>query len=266
MIKSTKTRYSDNFSYYDTDEIIGRSLDLYGEYSQFELEFLLAMLNKNSVVYDIGANIGYHTTAFASVAKKVYAFEPHPKTYELLEKNTKGLDHVYIGKYAVSNKNATCCITDYDPETTGNFGAVSVVNDYDSVEATAISLDTAELDLPDLIKIDVEGHELQVLQGCEKIIQQKCPVIFYEAHESDQLREIYEFLEPLGYRLYWAQINNYNPDNFAGHTENVFGTSGLMSIVAWPKTLTELPLMPVAGPGDNDVSKFYTKEMKSDEF
>ena len=70
MIKSTKTRYSKNFSYYSTDEMIGRSLELYGEYSQSELEFLLSMLNENSVVYDVGANIGYHTTAFASVAKK----------------------------------------------------------------------------------------------------------------------------------------------------------------------------------------------------
>ena len=266
MIKSTKTRYSDNFSYYDTDEMIGSSLDLYGEYSQFELEFLLSMLNKNSVVYDVGANIGYHTTAFASVAKKVYAFEPHPKNYALLEQNTKNLDHVYIGKYAVSNSNTTCYITDYNPEITGNFGMVKVTNDFSGIETTAIALDTAGLDLPDMIKIDVEGSELQVLQGCKTIIQQKCPVIFYEAHESNQLREIYEFLEPLGYRFYWAQINNYNPNNFAGNTKNVFGTSGLMSIIAWPKTLTELPLTPVAGPDDNDVSRFYTKELTSDEF
>jgi FkbM family methyltransferase len=265
MIKSTKTRYSNSFSYYDTDEMIGRSLDLYGEYSQFELEFLLAMLNKDSVVYDVGANIGYHTTAFASVAKKVYAFEPHPKNYALLEQNTRDLDHVYIGKYAVSNSNTTCYITDFDPETAGNFGMVKVVDDFSGIETTAITLDTAGLDLPDMIKIDVEGSELQVLQGCEKIIQQKCPVIFYEAHESDQLREIYEFLEPMGYRLYWAQINNYNPNNFVGNAENVFGTSALMSIVAWPKALSELPLMPVSGP-DDTVSRFYAKEVTSDEF
>jgi hypothetical protein len=58
------------------------------------------------------------------VAKKVYAFEPHPKNYALLEQNTRGLDHVYIGKYAVSNSNDTCYITDFDPETAGNFGMV----------------------------------------------------------------------------------------------------------------------------------------------
>ena len=265
MIKSTKTRYSNNFSYYSTDEMIGRSLELYGEYSQSELEFLLSMLNENSVVYDVGANIGYHTTAFASVAKKVYAFEPHPKNYALLEQNTKDLDHVYIGKYAVSNSNTTCYISDYNPEQPGNFGMVKVINDASGIETTAITLDTAGLDLPDMIKIDVEGSELQVLQGCKQIIQQKCPVIFYEAIETSQLREIYEFLEPLGYRFYWAQINNYNPNNFAGNTENVFGTSALMSIIAWPKALTELPLTPVLGP-DDDVSRFYTKELTSDEF
>ena len=142
---------------------------------------------------------------------------------------------------------------------------VKVINDAGGIETTAITLDTAGLDLPDMIKIDVEGSELQVLQGCKQIIQQKCPVIFYEAVETSQLREIYEFLEPLGYRFYWAQVNNYNPNNFAGNTENVFGMSGLMSIIAWPKTLMELPLTPVLGP-DDDVSRFYSKELKSDEF
>lgn len=266
MIKSTKTRYSNNFSYYSTDTIIGRSLELYGEYSQSELEFLLAMLNQNSVVYDVGANIGYHTTAFASVAKKVYAFEPHPANYALLEQNTKDLDHVHIGKYAVGHSNTTCYITDYDPEQPGNFGMVKVTDDESGIHTTAIALDTAGLDLPDMIKIDVEGSELQVLHGCKNIIQQKCPVIFYEAVESSQLREIYEFLQPQGYRFYWAQINNYNANNFASNSNNVFGTSGLMSIIAWPKTLTELDLTPVSGPDDNDVSRFYTKQLTSDEF
>tara|TARA_R110000868_G_scaffold123882_3_gene327768 strand:- start:278 stop:1063 length:786 start_codon:yes stop_codon:yes gene_type:complete len=256
VIKSTKTRYSNDFSFYETDQMIGHSLANYGEYSQVEIEFLLSMLNKDSVVYDIGANIGYHTTAFASVAKKVYAFEPHPKNYEMLEKNTKDLDHVYIGKYAVSNKRYTCYISDYDPKKLGNFGAVTLIDDATGIKTDAIDLDTAGLDLPDLIKIDVEGAELQVLQGCQEIIKLKKPVIYYEAHESKNLKEIYQLLEPHGYRFYWCQVNNYNPDNFTKNTNNIFLNSGLISVIAWPKGLADLSLTQVEGPDDTP-GRFY---------
>ena len=63
MIQSTKTRYVDKFYYYDTDNIIGRSLAFYGEYAQPEIDFLLQLINQKSVVYDIGSNIGYHAAA-----------------------------------------------------------------------------------------------------------------------------------------------------------------------------------------------------------
>jgi FkbM family methyltransferase len=256
MIKSTKTRYNNKFYYHNNDEMIGRSIDLYGEYAQVEVDFLLSFLNKDCVVYDIGANIGYHTTAFASLARKVYAFEPHPKNYALLEQNTEDFSNVYIGNYAVSNSRSVCYINDYDPQVAGNFGAVSVVDYPTSIEAVAIDLDTAGLDLPDFIKIDVEGYELQVLEGCRQIIEHRCPVVYYEAHESKDLKEIYELLSPDRYRFYWAQVNNYNPNNFAKNDNNVFGGTALMSILAWPKTLAELSMTPVEGPNDT-AGRFY---------
>jgi hypothetical protein len=63
-------------------------------------------------------------------------------------------------------------------------------------------------------------------------------------------------LEPLGYRFYWVQVNNYNPDNFAGNKENIFGQSGLMSILAWPGHYDPLPLDPVQGEHDRP-QRFY---------
>lgn len=236
--------------------MIGASLFHYGEYGQREIDFILNFLTHNSVVYDVGANIGYHTTAFASKARRVYAFEPHPGNYALLEKNTEDFDNVFLGQYAVSNRRTTCYISDYDPDQISNFGAVSIVKDTTGIPVTAVDLDTAGLELPDFIKIDAEGHELQVLQGCEKIIQQHCPVVYYEAHESPDLKEIYLLLSEDRYRFYWAQVNNYNPDNFANNTNNIFGNSALMSIVAWPRDLGGLSLTPVLGP-DDTANRFY---------
>lgn len=256
MIKFTQTRYCEKFWYHDTDLMIGSSLDYYGEYSQREIDFILSFLTHNSVVYDVGANIGYHTTAFATRARRVYAFEPHPGNYALLEKNTEEFDNVFLGQYAVSDRRTTCYISDYDPDQTSNFGAVSIVNDPAGIQVTAVDLDTAGLDAPDFIKIDVEGHELQVLQGCERIIQQHCPVVYYEAHESRDLKEIYLLLSEDRYRFYWAQVDNYNPNNFAGNHNNIFGGTALMSILAWPRRMDELPMTPVLGP-DDTANRFY---------
>jgi FkbM family methyltransferase len=236
--------------------MIGTSIDRYGEYSQCEIDFILSFLTDDAVVYDVGANIGYHTTAFATRARRVYAFEPHPGNYALLEKNTENFDNVFLGQYAVSNTRSTCYISDYDPDQTSNFGAVSVVGSTTGIPVRAIDLDTAGLEPPDFVKIDAEGHELQVLQGCQQIIQQYCPVVYYEAHESPDLKQIYLLLGDDRYRFYWAQVNNYNPANFAGNTDNIFGGSALMSILAWPRTLGELPMTPVTGP-DDTANRFY---------
>ena len=256
MIKSTQTRYCERFFFYANDEMIGHSLSRYGEYSQAELTLLLSMLNNNAVVYDVGANIGYHTTAFASVAKHVYAFEPHPRNYAMLKINTASLTNVTTVNCAVSQTQGHVYVSDFDPEQVGNFGSVCVTAEETAISVPCLTLDQAGLEPPDLIKIDVEGHELGVLQGCQEIIAQRCPVIYYEAHESKHLKEIYEMLQPMGYRFYWAQVNNYNPDNFAGNKENIFGGSALMSILAWPKNLSELPMTPVLGPEDT-ANRFY---------
>jgi len=256
VIKSTQTRYCDQFWYNSNDLMIGASLEHYGEYSQCEIDFILSFLSDRSVVYDVGANIGYHTTAFATRAQRVYAFEPHPGNYALLEKNTEDFDNVFLGQYVVSNARSTCYISDYDPAQVSNFGAVRVVDDNVGIPVNAIDLDTAGLMLPDFIKIDAEGHELQVLQGCKQIIQEHCPVIYYEAHESPDLKDIYLLLGEQSYRFYWAQVNNYNPANFTGNTDNIFGKSGLMSILAWPRSLGELPMTPVLDSNDT-ANRFY---------
>ena len=193
-IRQTKIRYSDAFCFYANDAIIGRSIETYGEYSQIEVDFLLSLLNKTCVVYDIGANIGYHTTAFASCASHVFAFEPHPKTFEMLEKNTEHLKNVTLFNCAVSNFNGRSRCYDYDIEVEANYGAVSVDEDQGVLEIECISLNDAEIFLPDLIKIDVEGSELAVIQGCMELIKRKNPVVYYEAHETIHLPEIYQLL------------------------------------------------------------------------
>jgi FkbM family methyltransferase len=254
LIKHTRTRYSKKFHYYANDVIIGQSLELYGEYSELEVMFLVSVTNKNCIVYDIGANIGYHTTAFASQALHVYAFEPHPKTFDMLLKNTKHLPNVTAVNYAISNFNGTSKCLDYDPELPANYGSVSVDDVKGVLEVQCASLNHLTDELPDIIKIDVEGNEYAVVQGCIDVIRRRNPVVYFEAHETPNLAEILDLLGTCPYVFYWAPVMNYNPNNFKQNKENIFGGSRLTSVIAWPSHLPALEGLRVVDRDDLTIS------------
>jgi FkbM family methyltransferase len=227
------TRYVDKFYYYKNDTIIGQSLRHYGEYTELEIELLKNFIKPHYSIYDVGANIGYHTVAFARLGKHVYAFEPNKKNLQLLKKNTRKLENVTIFDAACSNSNGTLFVQDFDTNVPGNYGEMLIQDD--GQECKSITLDDLD-DVygPDLLKIDVEGHELQVLRGAIKTIVEFNPIIFYEAHGTD-LAEIYDLLTDLGYRLYWYPCPNYNPGNYKRNPVNMFGNGGVSNILALPK-------------------------------
>lgn len=237
-IQYALTRYNDKFAYYKNDTIIGTSLRYYGEYTELEIELLKNFLNKNSVVYDVGANIGYHTAAFASLAKHVYAFEPNKKNYKLLKKNTESTKNVSLYDVACSDSNTELCVEDFDITVPGNYGEMHTQNTGQSCSAIRID-DLDDIYGPDLIKIDVEGHELQVLRGALETIKEFNPIIFYEAHGTD-LPEIYDLLADMEYHLYWYPCPNYNVRNYKQIQYNIFGNGGVLNILAMPKSYKKI--------------------------
>ena len=77
-----------NFWYRNDDKFIGQRIAL-GKYEKYETAIMLGQLNINSIVVDVGANIGYYTLQMAQRAKKVYAIEPYKECFEILKKNVK---------------------------------------------------------------------------------------------------------------------------------------------------------------------------------
>jgi len=250
LIATAATRYRPDFSYYIHDAVIGRSIELYGEYAHPEVNFLVSTLTKHSVVYDIGGNIGYYTRAFASCAQHVYSFEPNPDNYRLLKKNVDDVSNVTAIPCAVGEKFGVCNISTFSLEKDNNYGGMVISDQYQGVAATIVPIDAMSLPPPNLMKIDVEGHEWPVLLGARWTIAQHQPVIIYEAHETQHFVEIYKFLSTFPYRFYWSGVRNYNPNNFRGETRNIFGSTALFSVVAWPKKYSALDLPEVTGPND----------------
>ena len=233
-INTTKTRYTDYFFYYVSDSIIGESLKHYGEYTEHEINLLNLLIQNDYIIYDIGANIGYHTLGLAQKAKHVYAFEPNECNYRLLKLNTAHKSNVTLFDYAISDDIGVTQIERFVPGTVGNYGECRITDNGQLCNMTTIDYLVENDDIlpPHLVKIDVEGHEWEVIQGMDETIRNYKPTIFYENMHGDNLGKVWTYLNDLGYEIFYFPCMNYNPNNFKQNNNNVFGNGGVMNALA----------------------------------
>ena len=172
----------------------------------FEIEILEKInkyLNKDSVVFDLGANVGNHTLYWAlkQKVKKVYSFEPVPNTFKILEKNieiNKLQDTVNIFNFGLSDKTQMADIDSFMPT---NIGATHLkVLSSGSIQLK--DLDSVEIkeDYIDFVKIDIEGMEIDCLNGAKSFIEKYHPLFLIEAHAGN-FNIIQKMLSCFGYIL-----------------------------------------------------------------
>ncbi|MCX6726769.1 MAG: FkbM family methyltransferase [Candidatus Shapirobacteria bacterium] len=164
------------FFYRKNDKFIGQRIAL-GKYEQYETKILLSQINKNSMVVDVGANIGYYTLLMAKVAKKVYAFEPDKDCFEILKKNVEEnkLENVVLFNKAVGSRNKKVGIVRNED----NYGDSRVGK---GNEVECVRLDDVIKEKVDLVKIDVQGYEIEVLEGMKNMV---VPIIFMEIDKEN---------------------------------------------------------------------------------
>lgn len=171
----------------------------------------------DSVILDIGANIGNHTLYFANElhAGKIIAFEAVERTFQILNINVK-LNHleerVELHCCGLSEKSGRASIAHYDP---GNVGGTSLTEGVGNIPLAA--LDDFNIPKVTFMKIDVEGMEPQVLQGAINIIKRDRPFMLIESFE-DKFPIVEAFMKNLDYRykkigdylFYPAEYENYH--------------------------------------------------------
>ncbi len=186
---------------YPRDIIQQRIVDCCDYWDSYALGIIDTYLTDNYVILDIGANIGNHTLYWAKErhAKKIYSFEPVPSTFAILKTNIdinnlhKTVEIYNIG---LSNTETKAEISSFSADNIGGTH-VSKSNNGALVLKPLDSLKIKEK--IDLIKIDVEGAEIDVLKGGIKTIQNNLPIISIESF--DKKDEIDEILFPMGYHL-----------------------------------------------------------------
>lgn len=182
----------------------------------YEAEFLSALnqlISQEGAVVDIGANIGNHTVYFAKSAnRKVIAFEPEPLNHLCLLANIALNDiapQVHAHEIALGKDNGSITLTMAIDGNHGSFTRLVSGTSTDRPPEICNALRTEKLDsvLQEhhreeaiaLLKIDVEGMELDVLKGSIQTIKSYKPIIACECSTESQLKKVEELLEQLGY-------------------------------------------------------------------
>lgn len=213
-------------SYPVKDTFVGRSLDLYGEWCEAELDVLAPFVREGAVVVDVGANLGSHTLFFAKAVGpkgKVVAFEPQRFVHGLLVANmaTNGVAHVDCRREAVGAAPGEVTMPALDPGARVNFGAAAVGSG-EGERVPLVTVDGLDLSRCDLLKIDVEGLETAVLDGARATIAKFRPTLFVENDTRERSADVIRAVRALGYRAYWQIAPYHDPGNAFGNPEDVF--------------------------------------------
>jgi FkbM family methyltransferase len=222
------------------DTFVGRSLDLYGEWSEGELAFLQQFLKPGMVAVEVGANIGAHTVFLAQVvgpAGRVLAFEPQRILYQTMCANL-ALNHITnvdSRNVAVGKEAGEVIVPSIDYRREGNFGALELGQYQVGERVPLVALDSIDLPQCALIKIDVQGMEQDVLEGATATIARFRPLLYIENDRPDRYASLVHVVESLGYSMYWHHVPMFNPNNFARNSTNVFGRCVSRNVICCPK-------------------------------
>ena len=247
------------FLYYINDLFIGRSLDLYGEWTENEFISLESLIFPGNTVVDVGAYIGTHSVFFGQKVGPsgwVYSLEPQRNIYNLLCANVaiNNLLNVKCINAAASDKKSSARMPILDPNAQQNFGAIGIDRFEEGELVDVVTLDSLQLPSCNLIKIDVEGLQAKVLTGAKSTITRHRPILYVENNTTDHSKVTLVVLKELKYKSYWHILPYFNQNNFFGNSENVFERyQPEVNLLCFPQEakVKVNGFIPVVGIGDN---------------
>jgi len=225
---------------------VGLEIMTHGYYEAAAVELVSALLGPGMVFLDVGAHIGQYTLVASRIVGdqgEVHSFEPDPDTFELLTHNItrNGLKNVRANQVALYREDS---VREFFRASPLNIGGSSLARPYEADSNVSFKVSCVRLDRyveehrlahVDVIKMDIEGAEIDALRGAQKLLASESrPILVLEFHEraletfGGSCATLAEFLRARGYRLFDARLplEEYkaNPDQ------------ALVNVVALPAT------------------------------
>ena len=183
--------------------IVGSGVHAYwlGNHEPETIGFVMAALRPGDVFLDVGANVGYFTLAASrrvGSAGRVIAFEPVPRNLDYLDRHValNSLSNVEVVRAAVSDRTGS---TRFD---LGVDPSMGMVDEKGELEVATVTLDDVLMRAglsPRVVKIDVEGHEPEVLRGAAEMLAGATAAVTLSAWPK--IAECVELLKGHGYTV-----------------------------------------------------------------
>jgi FkbM family methyltransferase len=189
------------FDFYLSQAMIRR-----GAYAPAEFETWRPYIRAGDVVIDVGANFGSHSFAFAEQVGQnglVVAIEPQRDLFWMIcgTAALNGTRHLQPVHAACGREAGSVFVPAADYRAPNNFGGVELGQETQGLPVKRVKLDSFNCD-PSFVKIDVEGMELDVLEGAVETITRARPVLAVEADREDKTPAVVEFLRAHRFRLW----------------------------------------------------------------
>jgi len=216
-----------------------------GDWFEREIEFWRDNIQEGMTIIDVGANAGVYAFSAAKrvgAAGRVLAIEPFSECVNYLNETCRvnQFDWVHVCAGAASDRNGKAKLS---------VGSASELNEvvaddslvsgsFEEVDCFTLDslLDKYDLKRVDMLKIDAEGHELQVLRGSDRLLSEFAPVILYEniAGSQGSNLPVANYLQSIGYKLFRYQPYLQNLISIDMNAD--FGNS--LNIIALPQKST----------------------------
>ncbi len=221
------------------DQYVGASLRKYGEFSPGEAELFRQLVPQGAVVIEVGANIGAHTVELSKLAGPsgmVIAFEPQRVVFQTLCANLalNSCANVHAFPFAIGAEPGDITVPFLAPDQPNNFGGLSLIGATVGEKVALHVLDALQVPHCALIKLDLEGMEVEALRGGANLIARHRPVLYVENDRVERADELTGLLRSWNYRLYAHTPPLFAPGNFAGDPENIFGAIVSINLLCLP--------------------------------
>lgn len=215
-----------------------------GAWSGEELDLLGQLIQPGQTVLDVGANMGTHTLAFCNFVGPmgvVHAFEPQRIMFQAMVATValNSWTNAYCRQTLVGARKGRMRLPGIRYDQPSNFGmmtlapdreraeSISYADDQPGEEVEMITLDSLNLAACHLIKIDVEGMEIDVLRGAAKTIAVHRPLIYMECQPDQRSQDALRLLKSMGYAT-WKHGDIGSPNILGSPVERPLSVLGLM--------------------------------------
>ena len=166
--------------------LIGKSIYKYGFWEKETTDTVVSKVKEGMIILDVGADIGYYSLLFSKLVGNngmIYSFEPIPEAKGYLDVNIclNNIMNVKSYEFALFDEEGFSYIE--DPFGKSRLNNNPNTQNYDSIRVQTKKFDSLKINSRiDLIKIDVEGSEMNVLTGMKETIKKYHPIILLELH------------------------------------------------------------------------------------